>query len=287
MNLAFWQQQLLNGVVNGAGYACVAIGWTILLGTARLVNFAHGTLYMLGAFVIWYFMSKLGLSYLAATLVAVVALALLGGLMQGLLRRLVARQKYASIMIVTLGIGYILQGVASILFSGNPQNLLSPLRPVRFEVSQVRFTLQDVAIVVFTLLIYGVVWLVRNKTRLGASVRALAEDAPLAQLFGINTALVFAGIFAFECASVAAAAALVAPRSPILTSMGFEEVIMTFVVVVVGGIGSVGGALVAGLGLGIFIALFSSLVSSAYAMAAAFGILLIVLTVRPNGLSRE
>jgi branched-chain amino acid transport system permease protein len=287
MNLTFWEQQLVNGIINGSGYACVAVGWTILLGTAKLVNFAHGTLYMFGAFVIWYFMSRLGMSYLPAALCSVLLLAVIGVAMQGMLRELVAKQKLASIMIVTLGIGYMLQGLASILFSGNPQNLRSPLRPIRFEVNEVRFTAQDIAIVVVTLLMYAAVWTVRNRTRVGAAVIALSEDAKLAQLFGIDTNALYAGIFAFECASVAVGAALVAPRSPILTSMGFDEVIMTFVVVVVGGVGSVVGALVAGMGLGIFIAIFSSMVSSAYALAAAFGILLLTLMLRPQGLARR
>ena len=112
----------------------------------------------------------------------------------------------------------------------------------------------------------------------------MAEDPKLAQLFGINAALVYIGVFVFECAAVALAAGLVAPRSPILTSMGFDEVILTFVVVVLGGIGSVGGSLLAGLGLGMFTALFGALVSPAYTTAAAFLVLLAVLVLRPRGL---
>ena len=105
------------------------------------------------------------------------------------------------------------------------------------------------------------------------------------QLFGIDAARVYIGVFVFECAAVALAAGLVAPRSPILTSMGFDEVILTFVVVVLGGIGSVGGSLVAGFGLGLFTALFGALVSPAYTTAAAFLLLLVVLVARPRGLS--
>ena len=118
----------------------------------------------------------------------------------------------------------------------------------------------------------------------GALVRSVAEDPKLAQLFGINATLVYIGVFVFECAAVALGAGLVAPRSPILTSMGFDEVILTFVVVVLGGIGSVGGSLLAGLGLGLFTALFGALVSPAYTTAAAFLVLLAVLVMRPRGL---
>ena len=116
-------------------------------------------------------------------------------------------------------------------------------------------------------------------------VRSVAEDPKLAQLFGINASLVYIGVFVFECAAVALGAGLVAPRSPILTSMGFDEVILTFVVVVLGGIGSVTGSLLAGFGLGMFTALFGALVSPAYTTAAAFLLLLIVLVTRPRGLA--
>jgi branched-chain amino acid transport system permease protein len=160
------------------------------------------------------------------------------------------------------------------------------LRPIRFVVSDVRFTLQDVAIVVLTLVLYAVVWSVRNKTKLGAWMRALAEDSKLAQLFGVNTKVLFGGIFMFEAVSVALAAGMIAPRSPILTSMGFQEVILTFVIVVFGGVGSVTGALLAGIGMGVFMAFFSALVSSAYALAALFALMLVVLLVRPGGLAK-
>jgi branched-chain amino acid transport system permease protein len=121
----------------------------------------------------------------------------------------------------------------------------------------------------------------------GATVRAVAEDPKLAQLFGIDASLVYLGVFVFEAATVAFAATLVAPHSPILTSMGFDEVILTFVVVVLGGVGSVLGTLVASLGLGLFTAFFGALVSPAYTTAAAFAVVLAVLVLRPAGLAAK
>ena len=239
MNLA---QQLINGLVLGSGYALIAIGWTVLLGAARLVNFAHGQLYMLGAFVAWAIMQKLGLSYYLAVPLAVLTLGLLGVLLQVMMLPLVMQQNLTSLMIVTL---------------------------------------------VGTLILFAVLWLVLNRTRTGAIVRSVAEDPKLAQLFGINAALVYIGVFVFECAAVALGAGLVAPRSPILTSMGFDEVILTFVIVVLGGIGSVGGSLLAGFGLGMFTALFGALVSPAHTTAAAFFVLLAVLVLRPGGLAAK
>ena len=281
MNLT---QQILNGLVLGSGYALIAIGWTVLLGAARLVNFAHGQLYMLGAFVAWLAMQKLGVSYFVAVPIAVLVLGLLGIVLQGMMLRLVMQQNLTSLMIVTLGFGYLIQGVAPALFGADPQAFKSPLASANLRFDEIWFTWQDVAIILGTLLLFAVLWLVLNRTRIGALVRSVAEDPKLAQLFGINATLVYIGVFVFECAAVALGAGLVAPRSPILTSMGFDEVILTFVVVVLGGIGSVGGSLLAGLGLGLFTALFGALVSPAYTTAAAFLVLLAVLVMRPRGL---
>jgi branched-chain amino acid transport system permease protein len=282
MNLA---QQLINGVILAAGYACVAIGWTVLLGAARLVNFAHGQLFMLGAFAAWFAMQRAGVPYAAAIPIAVLGMAALGAVLQLAMRRLMLEQNLTSLMIVTLGFGYVLQGAAAKMFGGNPQSLISPLEKASVRLGELWFSWQDVLIVGVTVPLFAALWLVLEHTRLGATVRAVAEDPKLAQLFGLNPALVYAGVFVFEAATVAFAATIVAPRSPILTSMGFDEVILTFVVVVLGGVGSVGGTLVASLGLGMFTAFFGALVSPAYTTAAAFAVVLGVLILRPGGLS--
>jgi branched-chain amino acid transport system permease protein len=281
MNLA---QQLINGLVLGSGYALIAIGWTVLLGAARLVNFAHGQLYMLAGFIAWAAMTRLGVNYFVAVPIAVLVLGLLGVLLQGMMLRLVMQQNLTSLMIVTLGFGYVFQGGAARIFGGDPERFISPLQDANIRFGEIWFTWQDVLTLVCTLLLFGALWLVLNRTRLGALVRSVAEDPKLAQLFGIDAARVYIGVFVFECAAVALGAGLVAPRSPILASMGFDEVILTFVVVVLGGIGSVGGSLLAGLGLGMFTALFGALVSPAYTTAAAFLVLLLVLAARPRGL---
>lgn len=281
MNLA---QQLINGLVLGSGYALIAIGWTVLLGAARLVNFAHGQLYMLGAFIAWAAMVHLGVDYFVAVPIAVLALGLLGIVLQRMMLRLVMEQNLTSLMIVTLGFGYLFQGGAARLFGGNPERFISPLQASEIRYGDIWFTWQDVLTLICTLLLFGVLWLMLNRTRLGALVRSVAEDPKLAQLFGINATQVYIGVFVFECAAVALGAGLVAPRSPILTSIGFDEVILTFVVVVLGGIGSVVGSLLAGFGLGLFTALFGALVSPAYTTAAAFALLLAVLVARPRGL---
>lgn len=282
MNLV---QQLINGIVLGHAYALIAIGWTVLLGVARLVNFGHGQIYMLAAFVTWWSVAALGLPYPVAIAVAVAAGIVIGLVMQAAMLRLTFSQDLVSIMIVTLGFGHMMRGIAGLVFGGNPQMLETPLSWVEFEVAGSWVTAQDLAIVVVAILFFLLLYLVLERGSLGRTARMVAEDPKLAQLAGIDVRRVYFAVFAFEGAAVALAAALVAPRTPILTNIGFEEVIITFVVVVLGGIGSVGGSYLAGLGLGIFTALFGGFVSPAYATTAAFLVLIVVLVLRPSGLA--
>lgn len=282
MNLT---QQLINGIVLGHAYALIAIGWTVLLGVARLVNFGHGQMYMLGAFVTWYGVSRLGLPYIVAVPLSMLVGVAVGYVMQRVMLQLTLKQDLVSIMIVTLGFGYVLHGAAALFFGSTGQILETPLSTKDVYWGDLWFTYQDIAIVIAAILFFAALKYVIDRTRLGRLARMVAEDPQLASLAGINVKRVYLGVFAFEGAAVALAAALVAPRTPILTSMGFDEVIVTFVVVVLGGIGSVTGSYVAGLALGLFTAFFGAFVSPAYATAAAFTVLIAVLVVRPGGLA--
>lgn len=282
MNLG---QQLINGLVIGHAYALVAIGWTLLLGVARLVNFGHGQMYMLGAFVTWWAVTRGGMPYLLALPVAMAVGAAFGLVMQRVMLKATFEQNLVSIMIMTLGFGYVLQGGAAMIFGSTGQILETTLSRNEITLGHLWLTWQDLAIIISAMVVFaGLKW-VLDGTRVGRLVRMVAEDPKLAELAGVNVRRVYYGVFAFEGAAVAFAAGMVAPRTPILTSMGFEEVIMTFVVVVFGGIGSVTGSYVAGVALGLFTALFSALVSPAYTTAAAFIVLIAVLVLRPGGLS--
>ena len=277
-------QQIINGIVLGHAYALVAIGWTLLLGVARLVNFGHGQMYMLGAFVSWWAVTKAGVPYGLALPIAMAAGALFGLLMQRVMLKATLEQNLVSIMIMTLGFGYVLTGAASMVFGSTGQILETALSRREIELGPLWMTWQDAAIVVAAIAVFVTLRWVLDGTRVGRLVRMVAEDPRLAMLAGVNVRRVYYGVFAFEGAAVAFAAGMVAPRTPILTSMGFDEVIMTFVVVVLGGIGSVTGSYVAGVALGLFTALFGALVSPAYTTAAAFVVLIGVLVLRPGGL---
>jgi len=278
-------QQVVNGIIIGHAYALVAVGWTMLLGAARLVNFGHGQMYMVGAFAAWWFMRMTGLPYPVAVVAAILVGALIGAVMQRLLMRLTLSRDLVSLMIVTLGFGQMLEGAAGLTFGPRPQTLASPFQSMTLHFGAIWFTVQDVILVVAAIVVFLALRLLLNATKFGTAVRMVAEDPALTRLAGIDIARVYMGIFAFEGAAVAFAATLVAPRTPILTSMGFDQVVTTFVVVVLGGIGSVAGSYVAGLSLGLFTALFGALVSPAYTTAAVFALLIAVMALRPGQLA--
>jgi branched-chain amino acid transport system permease protein len=280
-------EQVINGLVLGHAYALIAIGWTVLLGVARLVNFGHGQMYMLGAFVTWFAMTGLNLPYLAAIPLAMIVGVGVGYVMQRTMLSLTIRQDLVSVMIVTLGFGYVIEGAAALTFGSTGQILDTPLSQKDIYWGDIWLTWQDLAIVIVTIVVFISLKYVVEQSPVGRKVRMVAEDPKLAQLAGISIKRVYLGVFAFEGAAVALAAAMVAPRTPILTSMGFEEVIITFVVVVLGGIGSVTGSYLAGLGLGLFTAFFGAYVSSAYATAAMFVVLIAVLVLRPGGMTQK
>jgi branched-chain amino acid transport system permease protein len=278
-------QAIVDGLVLGSGCALIAVGWSVLLGATRLANLAHGPLYMLGAFVAWAAMQRYAVDYYVAVALAVVAVAVLGMVLQFMMLPRMRQQSLTNLMIVTLAFGYILQAGANRVVGGAPQRLVSPLQTESIRFADVSISQQDAAIVVAALLLFALSWWVMNRTRLGMRVRAVTEDPGLAPLFGISTRWVYVGAFVYEGAAVALAAGLVAPRGPILPVMGFDELILTIVVVTLGGIGSIGGCLLAGLGLGLFITLFGVLVSPAWTTVAAFLLLVIVLLARPRSLA--
>jgi branched-chain amino acid transport system permease protein len=277
-------QHIANGIVLGHAYALIAIGWTLLLGVARLVNFGHGQLYMLGAFMTWFAIQHLGMPYFIAVPFAVLAGTVVGMVMQRIMLRLTMEQNLVSMMIITLGFGLLVEGIAGIAFGSTPQLIASPLNSINIYIGRIWITGRDVAVVASAILVFLILHGVMHRTRAGLNVRMVAEDPKLAQLGGIDIKRIFLAVFAFEGAAVAFAGSVAATNLPILTSMGFEEVITTFVVVVLGG-GSIAGSYVAGVGLGLFTALFGAFVSPAYSTVAAFVVLTVILVVRPGGLA--
>ena len=190
MNFA---QQVINGIVLGHAYALIAIGWTVLLGVARLVNFGHGQMYMVGAFVTWFAMTTLGMPYLVAIPTAMIVGVAIGYVMQRTMLQLTLRQDLVSVMIVTLGFGYMLEGSAALTFGSTGQILDTPLSLKDIYIGDLWFTWQDVAIVIVTIVVFIALKIVVEHTHVGRLVRMVAEDPKLALLAGIDVKKVYLG----------------------------------------------------------------------------------------------
>ena len=184
-------QQLINGIVLGHAYALVAIGWTVLLGVARLVNFGHGQMYMLGAFVSWWAVTRAGVPYALALPIAMAVGAAFGVAMQRVMLRATFEQNLVSIMIMTLGFGYVLQGAAALIFGSTGQILETALSQREIDIGDLWLTWQDAAIVLAAIAVFiGLKWTL-DGTRTGRLVRMVAEDPKLAQLAGVNVRRVY------------------------------------------------------------------------------------------------
>jgi branched-chain amino acid transport system permease protein len=276
--------QLLLGVINGSFYALLSLGLAIIFGLLDIVNFAHGALYMLGALVAWLGLTYLGIGYWPALVLAPAVVGLLGIVVERtMLRRLYGLDNLYGLLL-TFGLTLVIEGLAHERYgnSGNPYPVPSLLQGgVRLPfmyLPQYRAWVVVVAVVVCF-----ACWLVIERTRLGSYLRAGTENPRLLQAFGINVPVMRTITYGFGAALAAFAGVMAAPIYQVSPAMGSNLVIVVFAVVVIGGMGSIVGSIVTGLGLG----LVEGMTRYFYPPASSvviFLIMAVVLILRPAGL---
>lgn len=275
-------QQFLNGLALGSTYALVALGLTLIFGVLLIPNFAHGEFYMLGAFIT-YALAAVGANFWLAMLASVVCVMALGCLVDRAVFRPIEMAPPLSLMIAALAASIILQQVASIIWGTEARTIPAPLtgviRTPFFAVTQLQLVVMGSLAVAI-----GAVWLVLNRTRLGLAIRATAQNRDAAMLMGISMTQVHLATFAIGAALGAIAGALLGATFPIYPTMGVNPVLKAFVVLVIGGIGSLWGAVSGGLVLGIAEVMVAGYISSELQDIGAFVILVLVLLLRPQGL---
>lgn len=275
-------QQFLNGLALGSTYALVALGLTLIFGVLLIPNFAHGEFYMLGAFIT-YALVAVGANFWLAMLASVVCVMALGCLVDRAVFRPIEMAPPLSLMIAALAASIILQQVASIIWGTEARTIPAPLtgviRTPFFAVTQLQLVVMGSLAVAI-----GAVWLVLNRTRLGLAIRATAQNRDAAMLMGISMTQVHLATFAIGAALGAIAGALLGATFPIYPTMGVNPVLKAFVVLVIGGIGSLWGAVSGGLVLGIAEVMVAGYISSELQDIGAFVILVLVLLLRPQGL---
>jgi branched-chain amino acid transport system permease protein len=276
--------QLLIGLINGSFYALLSLGLAIIFGLLNVVNFAHGALYMMGAFAAWMMTNYLGVGYWWALLLAPAAVGVVGVIVERtMLRRLYGLDNLYGLLL-TFGLTLIAEGLFHQAYGNSGYSYPVP-EALRGGVNLgfMFLPLYRGWVVVVSVFVCTLSWFVIEQTKLGAYLRAGTENPKLLQAFGVNVPIMFTLTYGFGAALAAFAGVMAAPVYQVTPLMGSNIVIVVFAVVVIGGMGSIAGAIVTGLGLGLVEGLTKFLYPQASAVVI-FVVMAAVLLVRPAGL---
>lgn len=276
--------QLLLGLVNGSFYAILSLGLAVIFGLLNVINFAHGALFMLGALLTWMGLTYLGLNYWVMLVVAPVVVGLVGVLIERLLLRWIYKLDHLYGLLLTLGLTLLIEGVFRSIYgvSGlgyDTPELLEGATNLGFMI----LPNYRAWVVVASVVVCLGTWFVIEKTKLGAYLRAGTENPRLVEAFGINVPVMITLTYAFGAALAAFAGVLAAPVYQVTPLMGQNLIIVVFAVVVIGGMGSIMGSILTGLGLGV-IEGFTKVFYPEASSTVVFVIMVIVLLIRPAGL---
>ncbi|MCW2314636.1 amino acid/amide ABC transporter membrane protein 1, HAAT family [Rhodoblastus acidophilus] len=276
--------QLLLGLINGAFYAMLSLGLAVIFGMLNIVNFAHGALYMVGAFVAWFLLNTFHIGYWPALVLAPVGVALLGMALERTMMKRLAGLDHIYGLLLTFGLALIIQGVFQNLFGASGQPYPPPdLLKGGFNLGFMYLPAYRAWVVVFSLAVCLFTWFMIEKTRLGAILRACTENPELTRAFGLNVPRLITLTYGFGVGLAALAGVLAAPIYQVRPLMGADFIIVVFAVVVIGGMGSILGAI----GAGFLLGLVEGLTKVFYPQAAnvvVFVIMVAVLLVKPAGL---
>jgi branched-chain amino acid transport system permease protein len=276
--------QMINGLSIGVAVVLMALGLTIIFGLLDVINMAHGEFYAIGAYLAVALLS-LGLSFWAALVLAPLIMAVLGYLTErGLVQRVFhSRDRHTLTLLLTFGLAVVLEDLLKIVFGANPLRVEAPITGAT-EMVGLFFPNYRLFVMLFGGALIAAVWLLVFRTSVGAVVRAAAFDRQMSASLGVPVARVYAGTFAFGAALAATAGVLLAPIYSVFPTMGRDFVLIAFSVVIIGGMGSIKGAVLAGLLLTQVQSLSSLFISPVWSDPLLFGIMVLVLMWRPQGL---
>ncbi|MCD8223816.1 MAG: branched-chain amino acid ABC transporter permease [Clostridiales bacterium] len=278
---------LINGISLGSIYAIIALGYTMVYGIAKMLNFAHGDIIMVGAFAIFTMVSTLGFPPIAGVLFAVVFCTILGVTIERVAYRPLRGTSKLAVLITAIGVSYLLQNLALLIFGSNSHQFTSVVTLPNLKLADGALTISSVTIVTIVSCVVIIIALMMfiNKTKVGQAMLAVSEDTGAATLMGIDVNRTIAITFAIGSALAAIAGALLCSAYPSLTPYtGSMPGIKAFVAAVFGGIGSIPGAFIGGVLLGVIENLSKAYISSQLSDAIVFSVLIIVLLVRPTGI---
>lgn len=276
--------QLLIGLINGSFYALLSLGLAVIFGMLNIINFAHGAQYMMGAFVAFFLLNSLGLNYWAALVVVPIVVGAFGVVLERLFLQRLYKLDHLYGLLLTFGLALIIEGVFRNYFgsSGLPYRVPDALQGGQ-NLGFMFLPNYRAWVVVFSLAVCLGTWFVIERTKLGSYLRAATENPTLVRAFGINVPRMITLTYGFGVALAALAGVMAAPIYNVSPQMGAHLIIVVFAVVVIGGMGSILGAIVTGFGLGVIEGLTKVFFPEA-SNTVIFIIMAIVLLIRPAGL---
>ena len=279
-------QQIVNGLTLGSTYALLALGYSMIFGVLQFINFAHGAVANLGAYVAWYLAVKSGLGFIPACLIGIFAAIVLGVVLERIGYKPLRRAPRLSMIIVSLGFSFIISTAIQLIWGTQSQSMPAMVKNnVTYTIGSVTFNTTQLLVTIIAFIIMFLLVLLVNKTKLGTSIRAVSQDRDTAELMGVNVNKTVSMTFVIGSALGAISAIMMASYySVIYPTMG--DIIGTkgFAAVVLGGAGSIPGAMIGGLAIGVIECLAGTIFSAQVREAAAFIVLIVVLLVNPSGL---
>lgn len=278
-------QFLVNGLSVGAMYALIALGYTMVYGIVQLINFAHGEFLMVGSFVGALLVSHFsGFPLVLALLVAMIASGSIAVFSEFVAYRPLRNQPRIYVLTAAIAVSVFLQNLARLIFGASAQNFEATLPVGSLEIGDIFIDYAQLMIFVFCFVMMGVLWLVVHKSKLGQAMRATSQDMNAARLMGINVNFVISFTFFLGASLAGAVGVLYGMMYSVDPLMGVKPGLAAFVAAVLGGIGSIPGAMIGGLLIGVIENLVAGYISSTYQQAFTFLVLIVVLSFKPTGL---
>ena len=280
-------QQMINGITVGGSYALIALGYTMVYGILKIVNFAHGDVFMMGSFFGLFCMQVMGMPYYVAFPLAAIATAIMGIIMERVAYRPIRTADSLTVMISALGVSTFLENLAMVLWGSGTHAFsnFSGITITTYKFDNVVLSNIQIGFIVLSILLMIALYFIVNKTKIGVAMRATSHNIKTAKLMGINTDRIIAFTFGIGSALACVAGLLVGIYyDAVYPLIGYSYGLKAFAAAVLGGIGSIPGAMLGGFIMGIVETLGASYISAGYRDAFAFAILIIVLIFRPAGI---
>lgn len=278
-------EQIINGLSTGSMYALVAIGYTMVYGIAKMINFAHGEIIMVGAYITYVCISSFHLPVIVAIIASIIGCALLGMLTEKVAYKPLRGAGSLTVLITAIGVSYLLQNLFLILFGSAALTFPNIIPTGTVKIGGLSMSYVTITTLIITIISTAILLFFVNKTKLGKAMRAVSEDSGAAELMGININTTISLTFAIGSGLGALAGVIYGVKFSLINPyLGAMLGIKAFIAAVLGGIGSIPGAMVGGLIIGIAEAFTITYISSAFADAVVFGILIFILLVKPAGL---